>query len=311
MYITIGNNAFKSEFIYSLLSLDHIIDVSFKENTTIIVYTDALIPIPVLQSGIPVIQKVADKKKIKYWIKKSNGNVLILKARLLQEFLNEFNTKVIFVDTDTFFIRDIASLFERIQKHDFVLHIREEKLINRIMLYQFLSSKGAIIDELRDQFIPEKEQYMWNSGVVGLDSCHAPVISRVCELIEQLSSLEHYPVSELHTREQLSFSLVFQNYGKIIPAEQYIVHYWFLKPFRFVLAKHFMHFCYNDQSEISLIIQSLGVEENGIIPNNFNGDLTALLIDLLNRYLPNQKYHLDVIPAGTFLGDLMRQKLTN
>ena len=122
--------------------------------------------------------------------------------------------KTIFVDTDTVFLSDPASLFDQVSDHKFLMDRFEwtwEEAIKRPSFAEFSAdviAKGqAPVDNLK----------LYNSGICGLTLQNSNLIKQAIDLIDEWSSYG----KTLHTIEQIAISFmladkqVSESYGKV------------------------------------------------------------------------------------------------
>lgn len=309
LYSSFGDSVrIQCELIYSLLSFNKVASSWSKDNIQIVVYTDSEISFPDMLSSCKISVKYIEKQDIKDWIEQSNGFKLIVKTKVLKDCLSSFNGSVLLVDTDTFFMRDPKQLFDKIQTGNLVMHLKEYTLQHRPLITAFFEKKASpVSDHYALSDIHQRE--MWNSGVVGLNSDYLPLVDQVILLTEQISNVEGWPQEEWHIIEQLSFSCLFQEKGNILPAEEVIVHYWFFKAFRFMLAKQLNYFHLNDFNDFSIIAKERNVHQRYLEETLPYASLPFLLVELLKNYTDISQIDLDVLPAHTYIGDILRKSI--
>lgn len=307
MYISIGIARVRCELMYSLLSFQRAASEWSKTNIQIVIYTDTIFSLPSNLDDIRINFRLLSPEFIDNCVKNANGNLLIVKPLLLKDLLNENCTRVILVDTDTYFIQDIRCFFEKLNTGIFFLHLKEQNLSKRDLLFTFLRKKTFKDTKELNLFSISDETDMWNSGVVGMTSSDSHLLSEICFLVEQLSMDNQYPKFEWHTIEQLSFSYYFQKQGRILAAEEAVIHYWFFKSYRYVLGYFFDYFYNNDENEFLEILSKNGLEKEDI--NITTIGLPSLMVFLMKKYLGIPKALLEYIPSDTLIGGLMRTEL--
>lgn len=307
IYLSFGNSAkVQCELIYSLMSFNKIASSWSKENIQIIIYTDSEFAIPDLLFQCKISIRYVKKEKLEDWIKRSNGYIFIVKPRVLQDFLLSFDGNVLLIDTDTFFIQDPKYLFEKIEKGNLVMHLREHALTHRPLIIYFFeleSAKFINYGSLRKIY----ECEMWNSGVIGLNSLYSPLVDDVIQLIEQISFEEGWPHAEWHIIEQLSFSCLFNDKQNIIPGEGFIIHYWFFKEFRYMLAKQLNYFHNSDYEEFWKIVEEHNINENYLLKTLAFDDIPILLMELMKKYMGIPQTYFKMLPEHTYIGNILRK----
>jgi hypothetical protein len=155
-----------------------------------------------------------------------------IKMSIITHICEKYPTaNVLFCDSDTFFIVEPNTLLHHIQKGDTVMHLCEYKLnasvepwatSNPVHPQKFLDfiDKQIFSINLKDQQF-QKNQFMWNSGVVGLSSKNTHLMSDIATLSDAF-----YENSEWILSEQIAFSLVLQTHTQIFASDKQVFHYW-------------------------------------------------------------------------------------
>ena len=149
-----------------------------------------------------------------------------------QTFRSYPGDKVLFCDSDTFFVAESQQLVHRLQAGVSIMHLREYRLIDAVTIYaifnqakfprkliDLIKSRTFRIGSTEQQF--ENTQFLWNSGVLGLTAGIAAIMPDTIALNDVL-----YAGSGWVTSEQVAFSLALQAETQIVSAEQYVFHYW-------------------------------------------------------------------------------------
>ena len=159
-----------------------------------------------------------------------------VKIEVLMHAAAHYTGQLLYVDTDTIFLRSPADLFAALGRGELFMHVAEGRLgdgnplnrkINRALRVggpAALPGGVAIGPGTR----------MYNAGVLGLRSTDAPRLAAVLALTEAL--YRRYPK---HVMEQLAFSVVWAQAGPVGEAAPWVYHYWNLKEIRPVLAALF------------------------------------------------------------------------
>lgn len=233
VYLSIKGDIYNYETVCSIMS--------FKENNKnfkgkIVIYTDSKTffkNIFIDEKFIIIIE--IDNKTISNYLKDSNY-IYSIKLYILIQFSGVTRGKVIYVDSDTFFLKNINSLFKKISDKRFLLHCREYKISSKVNenYYNQLKEKKIKIF-FKERIIKiTTEVEMWNSGVIGFDTSNLIYLEFALEILKKL---QQNNINE-KTIEQLSLSFSFSEL-KIFSADKYIFHYWFIKVFRTVLWKYY------------------------------------------------------------------------
>ena len=230
LYLVIGlNSAIQEELRCSLLSLKK---VSVKKDFEVVICTDVDLTIEWASFDFKITVNILSRNQVSEWLSGTNY-LLILKPRMIQDFLEHHQGNVLFLDTDTFFMRDPADLFDAVGKGKLVMHLKENTITKRksfrenVLPHTFRLTNG-------EEFRISRSTGMWNSGVIGISNRHAGLLEEVLFLIDQM-----WKIGRWHTVEQFALSYFFQREGKIIPADRYVMHYWFFPRTRYLLHSYF------------------------------------------------------------------------
>ncbi|MEO5562064.1 MAG: hypothetical protein ABIR18_01490 [Chitinophagaceae bacterium] len=307
IYLLFGKNkgGLKSELIYSLFSLDKVADEWCRKNVEVLIYTDEKIEIPPRLAGISISFSFLDPKDIEEWIRKGNGCSLILKAMVMQDFLRTFLSTGIFIDTDTYFTRNPAPLFKTIGQGYILMHLKEYPFNHRPEIHSYFSRK-SIGQSNGPRINGTSSYYMWNSGVIGVNPACATLMPEIISLIEQMAYDKEWSKDNHRLLEQVSYSYHLQlQKSKLLAAENYIVHYWFFKQSRFLLAKYFDFFYGSDIAELEKLIQ-----ENGLEDSEFNSvtydELPLMMFRLMKKFEMIENYHFECLPSDSYIGKVLR-----
>ncbi len=196
----------------------------------IVIYTDsALYLSSFLPEGIQYIHTPAEQWE--KW-KGEKGFVHRAKIEMLRHFSSEHEGNVLYLDTDTYFLHDPASLFQAIEENFFLMHTDEGKIKgskNKVFrkLERFLKKykfkRSAILPTM----------HMWNAGVLGFKTTDKPILDKVLALADDL-----YKAYPKHVMEQLAFSVYFQEKTRLA-CEDKIFHYWDFKEYREIIRGFF------------------------------------------------------------------------
>lgn len=274
LYLAFGDidqSGLSKELLCSLMSFQKVSSEASKRNTQIVIYSGNPVSLPDSLNDISIVIHPLSEADVAESIKKTNGFVLALKVSVLLKFFQTIKKgNVLFVDTDTFFIKDPQPLFESIENGDLIMHVKEHKIKHRPALRGYLAGK-IFKDSRGNSFTIDSDTDLWNTGVVGMNQSFAPELDAVHLLIEQLAVDVNF-----HILEQLSFSYVLQKNGRILPADPYVVHYYFFKSFVHVLGRYF-HFTINEDTELLDKLRRATILPEQIV----YADLSKILINSL------------------------------
>jgi hypothetical protein len=144
-----------------------------------------------------------------------------MKIAALEDLGQQFpDHKLLFDDSDTFFVSNLSGVFERIGEHDSVLHVREYPVRTHAtgQLVRFRkqmakrSFRGGAVDLDAD---------MWNSGAIGLHPRNFYLLKTMLAFIDAIAP--HYKKQLL---EQYAVSYYLQKNTAVHPCDDALFHYW-------------------------------------------------------------------------------------
>ncbi len=245
VYLAHGSQAVLDQVVFSILSYLHVLD-EFPRDTRILVYCDRPELFSKLLSDLSFLKcEKLESDQIRSY-RGTADFVHRVKIKVLQEVLRTHSGNMIFVDADTAFLRSPAPLFEYINRGLFVMHVRERQSRHFMRFLQSLDSLVATADLPNANGRPAlrpSSVVMWNAGVIGLSAEKRPILNAVLTMTDTILPLvPKKPKTIRSVCEQFAFSYVFQVEGVVLPADQYIYHYWdFKEEFGTVLREFFAH----------------------------------------------------------------------
>jgi hypothetical protein len=186
----------------------------------ILLYTDS----PSSYEGLPVELRPITAQEMADWAG-PHGYAHRRKTAVLVDALAALAEPVVFVDSDTWFRRPAARLFDRVGPGRTVLHLREGAFD------QGRPPDRALAAELDGRSYPQlgggtttlrRDVPMWNSGVVGIHPSDGDLVREALHLTDQLYA-EH---PELPTVEQLALGCLLESRTTVSPASDVVYHYW-------------------------------------------------------------------------------------
>jgi len=147
------------------------------------------------------------------------------KLEVLRDALIQTGRPVVFVDSDTWFRRSPARLFDRIGRGRSIMHVREGNLRGRpfpqychdfvdcVESRTWKTSSGSPLDITSD--------VVWNSGVIGLDPLDNVLVDDALALIDQV-----YCKCELWSLEQFAIAFFLMRSTDVRSASDIVFHYW-------------------------------------------------------------------------------------
>ncbi|ALD20037.1 putative nucleotide-diphospho-sugar transferase [Hymenobacter sp. DG25A] len=219
-----------------------------KPRPTIIIYTDDATSFQkVLGSPTDILYPVIAEEQWQQW-KGSVNKVYLLKIGVLEHAATHFPGNLLFLDTDTIWLKDPAPIFEAITQGVRYMHLDEGTLamgngLSR-KVYRHLKNFQTRIAGHTLRIEPTTR--LFNSGVLGFRSEDAGLLPEVMQLAEQL-----YAAYNKHMMEQLAFSMRFAVEGQPVQeAAGCLLHYWNLKAIRPVLTELFERYAGQSYEEL-------------------------------------------------------------
>ncbi|MDB5157362.1 MAG: hypothetical protein JWR50_2069 [Mucilaginibacter sp.] len=296
IYCLFGEDTkYKSELIYSLMSLKKVSNKDTLSNVKIIIYTDKSFILPDQLNPLNISFSIIEKEVIINWINAANKHFYVIKPMVLLEFQKKFNAPCMLLDTDTFFIKNPSVLFEKISNGAFITHGDEFPISSCIDLVNFFS--GKTFTNLEGQtFSINCNFYMLNAGVIGFHPEYSYILEKVVNLISQIAGSKDWPADWSHVIEQISFSYFIQYFNlRKASADFTIMHYWFFKECRYILANKFQ-FVY-------------GLEEGIILKRAIRTSYDLLPLFIIRTMKTNSMItplHFLCYPPHTLVGRLIR-----
>ena len=138
--------------------------------------------------------------------------------------------KVLYVDSDTLFLKSIYQKALKINQSSSLMHqhefhfskaSREEKESQTRKLYDLLKNQEINFTNTDKEMAATTQFSSWNAGVVGIDRTNSSLLKQVFELTDRF-----YKATGHHASEQFSFSYLLERCTTIITCEKEIFHYW-------------------------------------------------------------------------------------
>ncbi len=235
LYISLFEPRYYYETICSLLILKKI---NFNKKTKILIYTDNAnffykeieknnllnyLKIDIVYKPTPYFKELLNQ----------NNDIFKLKILIILNILESNNCNLLFVDNDTFILKKFSTVYKKISKGYCYLHTEEYRIKDNELseYYDYFKRKKILISLKEKNLIISQDTIMWNSGVIGICSSKAYLLKNVLltyEIISEKISIKR--------NEQLSFSVCFKD-EKLLSAENFVFHYWFIKIVRYMIMK--------------------------------------------------------------------------
>ncbi|MDI9320103.1 MAG: hypothetical protein QM530_06450 [Phycisphaerales bacterium] len=167
-------------------------------------------------------------------IKQMRGKIDFLhrmKIALIEEAFQTYNTNILYLDSDTFFVTNPSALMSQLSPQNSFMHLWEYQFesLRKWPLpagatfqafMKLIESKVFRVDNAEMKI--EATMSSWNAGVMMLHQSHQVLIPAVYQLTEQF-----YPDTQNHASEQYAFSIMLQTKTKLQACDTVIYHYWY------------------------------------------------------------------------------------
>ncbi len=151
-----------------------------------------------------------------------------VKLEVLRDAGKRFNGPLIYLDGDTYFLKDPSCFDQKINDENSLMHIAEaqlnegrDPLTKKICKF---AKKNQF--ELNGKLVPLRPQStMWNAGVIGISHDNKKLLDDMIELTDKM-----FVVYPKHVIEQLAVSVILDWKTKLHATDDFIYHYWNQKP---------------------------------------------------------------------------------
>ena len=181
-----------------------------------------------------------DEYTVSVWAK---GFFPRLKIKAIEWFLKIYNTDVLFVDSDTMFLKDVCNLFLNVAGG--VRYLYETKYVSYYdsifgtpkfaPCRPFVNQNNLILDNGRVRLEIPLDFVHYNSGAIGVRHSDLPLIK---EIEKTCDAVNKYLI-ENKIGEETAFGINFQKYGKVMQAYTYLIHYCKAKIMRYMSAHYY------------------------------------------------------------------------
>lgn len=201
------------------------------EDTNVLLFTDKQEFFKGYLQDLPVTYIMLTSEKMR----EMRGEIDFLhrmKIAIIEEALNCSEGNIVYIDSDTFFTGDPASLFARLRSGVSFMHTREYAFQ---WLQQMPLPSGApfraVLKLLGEKYFVmanrEKKKFSpalfsWNAGVIMLHREQQYLLPDVYAITDQL-----YRLTKNHSCEQYAFSIMLQTSTRLYGCQEYIYHYWY------------------------------------------------------------------------------------
>jgi hypothetical protein len=200
-----------------------------EDSISLLVFTDNPTYFERFFTGLKVKYVLLTPARIEL-MKGAQNFVHLVKIAVVREAFEMYpNNSLLFIDSDTFFVKDPLPLLSIISADTSLMHTKEYALAERIDSTSEGMSPQLFLNTIeRCTFLTSQgeeryfsSQYSWNSGVIGLAKEGRAYMEDIYKLTE-----DFFSCSSWHISEQLAFSLILQTRTTVHSCEKYIYHYW-------------------------------------------------------------------------------------
>lgn len=226
VYLAYGLASTKYQVIISIFTLYH--HVGAKRNDFLfVIYTDSEREIlDKYLVGLPVKLEILSKEQVRTF-RGEDDYVFRLKPLIIRDYFLKYKRKILYMDTDTFFMRNPTEMINSISVGQTIMNAKEYNLIDGgevetlhwFNLRQGLKQHKYVING--EVFSIPLDIMMWNAGVIGISYEDSPLINEVINLIDQM-----YSKCMVFNVEQFVTSYILQTNTQLRSSEDYIDHYW-------------------------------------------------------------------------------------
>lgn len=211
VYQSYGNNDVFKQTLFSIFTLQYYLsETRINFPYSIIVYTDK----PEIFSKYNLETSLLSQNLIQEW--KGKYNFLHrVKIIIIEDAARRYNDSIIYIDSDTYFIKSPILLFKKISSEISLMLNNEGQISknNQKLLFNFLSNKTNLD-------IGNNKIFMWNASLIGIDKSNIHLINKILELNDNI-----YEKFYRHIVEQFSFSYYLQINTNIYSCDDYLIHY--------------------------------------------------------------------------------------
>ena len=217
LYLAYGGWQFRKQAVVSISSLLGMGPIPGK----IIAFTDR----PRDFERLPIEIIHISQEQIKKW-KGPYGFTHRLKMELVLDVLKKSGNSVVYVDSDTFWIRNPGNIFRFLEEGFPVMHMCEQPVADHFFPeYRELVKKKPLLEQAGIPTSIPEQIWIYNAGVIGLPGDMDPELPvqamALCDLLSR-----HVPF-KMEWVEQFAFSYIFQSLGfEIKTCAEDLCHYW-------------------------------------------------------------------------------------
>ena len=209
-----------------------------------------------------------------------------VKIKALQLVAQKYpEDSILYLDSDTFFYKNIEVLRSALQSGQHFMHLDEGKLSqlsSKTEKLMWKQMKGKSYENI----IINENVAMWNAGLIGISQKHF-------ECLELTLRINDAMCADGVTRrliEQFAFSLGLNQYSELQPADHIVGHYWGNKKQWNDTISLFLRECFMKKYHFDAVIERIKDMELSKIPIRIKESSTQRkLKNLIDKFYTNQR----------------------
>lgn len=226
IYLAYGLESTKYQAIISIYTLYHHVGADNKD-FLFFIYTDNKTNIfDKYLAGLPVTIEVLTKEQIKSF-RGPNDYVFRIKPCIIKDYFSKNNFNALYMDTDTFFLRNPIDLLNKIEPGVSIMNTQEHNFIDggqKEYLHWFAlrqALKQHTYSIQGEQTSIPLSTMMWNAGIIGISHKNSNLFNDIISLTDEM-----YSKFSTFIVEQFAASYILQKFTTLQSTEDYINHYW-------------------------------------------------------------------------------------
>ncbi|WP_313598800.1 hypothetical protein [Epilithonimonas vandammei] len=209
-----------------------------------------------------------------------------VKIKALQLVAQKYpEDSILYLDSDTFFYKNIEVLRSALQSGQHFMHLDEGKLSqlsSKTEKLMWKQMKGKSYGNI----IINENVAMWNAGLIGVSQKHFECL----ELTLQINDAMCADGVTRRLIEQFAFSLGLNQYSELQPADHIVGHYWGNKKQWNDTISLFLRECFMKKYDFGTVIERVKEMELSKIPIRIKESSTQRkLKNLIDKFYTNQR----------------------
>jgi len=224
-----------------------------------------------------IIVEEISKSTVNDWV--YNGYPYTIKIKVIEHFFNKYKANALFIDSDFYIKNDITPLYDMIENKEFVMY----KYARPVYLTALLGIEdiGTFYTFLKHPNYAVKRHHIhYFSGVLGINYKYKNVLDDVYALCCQF-----YKITRNHSSEEIAFSYVFQNIGKINVAKSFFTGYGSQQFKRIFIGYTFNTFFENDKRYLEELLALFNLKVDFLNELNFTYDDLKYLLNIFYKHV--------------------------